>query len=495
MAEGKEKRQKLEAPSPEHRRTLRFIVSVAAQTLFPEHTLSGGHAVGEGYCFSLGITQEQLGELEAAVRDLISRNAAINPREYPFDKVLSYLESHRQPHAALLLRSRVSKVVRVNECEGQMRLHATDLYPSTGSVTGPFGFHFLGNGDFILSHTATFTAQPAIMQSIREHARWGQTSSGVTSFGQLNNLQFLPHNTRRKLILECEFRQEQKLCEIASRIAERQGKVRVLCIAGPTSSGKTTFANKLAIYLKNFGYEARPLSVDHYYLELPDQPKFKIRNNRADVNYDHIEAMDVPLANAHIVALTKGETVMTPQYSFKSGMREGPGHSFTLPDKHILIIEGIHALNPAYTNGVPPEAVFKVYISPLSALQVDDFNAVKTTNHRLLRRMCRDFLFRGYSVSQTLAAWAKVRAGEHSFIFPHQNDCDYVMNSAMEYELCVLKTYVEPGLSKVLPSDPNFELVQELLLTFKYLDCWDDRNVPSTSLLREFIGNGAFDEH
>jgi len=128
-------------------------------------------------------------------------------------------------------------------------------------------------------------------------------------------------------------------------------------------------------------------------------------------------------------------------------------------------------------------------------LQVDDFNAVKTTNHRLLRRMCRDFLFRGYSVSQTLSAWAKVRAGEHSFIFPHQNDCDYVMNSAMEYELCVLKTFVEPGLSKVLPSDPNFELVQELLLTLKYLDCWDERNVPSTSLLREFIGNGAFDEH
>jgi uridine kinase len=495
MSEAKEKRQKLESPSPEHRRTLRFLVSLAAQAVFPDRTLSGGHAVGDGYCFSLGITQEQLVELESAVRALIARNLAISAQDYPFEKVLSYLESNRQPHAALLLRSRVTKVVRVHECEGQIRLYATDLYPATGLVTNAFAFHFLGSGDFVLSHTASFKPQPAIMQSIREHLKWDQTSSGVTSFGQLNNLQYLPQNTRRNLILECEFRQEQKLCEIAARIADRQGKVRVLCIAGPTSSGKTTFANKLAIYLKNSGYEARPLSVDHYYLELPDQPKFKERSNRADVNYDHIEAMDVPLANAHIVALTKGETVMTPQYSFKSGLREGAGHSFTLPERHILIIEGIHALNPAYTQGVPPEALFKIYISPLSALQVDDFNAVKTTNHRLLRRMCRDFLFRGYSVSQTLAAWAKVRAGEHSFIFPHQNNCDYVMNSAMEYELCVLKTYVEPGLSKVLPSDPNFELVQELLLTFKYLDCWDDRNVPSTSLLREFIGNGAFDEH
>jgi len=434
-------------------------------------------------------------ELESAVRILIARDLSVVSHDYPFDKVLDYLESNRQPYAALLLRSRVSKSVRVHECDSQIRLYATDLYPSTGSVIGPFGFHFLGAGDFVLSHTESFSAQPAIMKSLREHLQWDQVSSGVMSFGQLNNLQYLPHNTRRKLILECEFRQEQKLCEIAARRGERQGKVRVLCIAGPTSSGKTTFANKLAIYLKNSGFEAKPLSVDHYYLELPDQPKFKIRSNRADVNYDHIEAMDVALANAHIAELMRGETIMTPQYSFKSGLREGTGHSFTLPDKHILIIEGIHALNPAYTQGVPSEALFKIYISPLSALQVDDFNAIKTTNHRLLRRMCRDFLFRGYSVSQTLSAWAKVRAGEDSFIFPHQNDCDYVMNSAMEYELCVLKTYVEPGLSKVLPSDANFELAQELLLTLKYLDCWDDRNVPSTSLLREFIGNGAFDEH
>lgn len=451
--------------------------------------------MGDGYAFSLGITQEQLPQLESAVRALIARDLPITTQEYPFEKVVSYFEANRQPYAAILLRSRVTRTVRVNECQDQLRLAATDLYPSTGKVTFPFGFHFIGDGEFLLSYSSSFKPQPAIMQSIREHSKWGHLNSGVQSFGQLNNLTHLPQNTRRKLILECEFRQEQKLCDIVSRITQRNGKVKVLCIAGPTSSGKTTFANKLAIYLKNAGYEARPLSVDHYYLELTDQPKFKIRNNRADVNYDHIEAMDVPLANAHIVALTQGKTVMTPQYSFKSGMREGPGHEFTLPEKNILIIEGIHALNPLYTQGVPPEAVFKIYISPLSALQVDDFNTVKTTNHRLLRRMCRDFLFRGYSVSQTLGAWQKVRVGEHAFIFPHQNDCDFVMNSAMEYELCVLKTFVEPGLSKVPPSDPNFELAQELLLTLKYIDCWDDRNVPSTSLLREFIGNGAFDEH
>jgi len=231
MAEAKEKRQKLEVPSPEHRRTLRFLVSLAAQVTFPDRTLSGGHAVGDGYVFSIGhVSLEQLASLEAGVRSLIARDLPIVQHEVPFEKVLTYLENNRQPHAALLLRSRVSKSVRVSECNGQLRLYATDLYASTGCIRGPFGFHSL-NGEFVLSHTAAFVAQPAIMQSIREHQKWGQTSAGITSFGQLNNLQYLPVNTRRKLILECEFRQEQKLCEIASRIAERQGKVRVLCIA------------------------------------------------------------------------------------------------------------------------------------------------------------------------------------------------------------------------------------------------------------------------
>lgn len=296
--ESKEKRQKLDTAPPEHRRTLRFLVSLVAETVFPQCTLSGGHAVGDGYAFSLGIAPEQLPQLEAAVRALISRDLPITTYEYPFEKVVNYFDANRQPSAALLLRSRVTKMVRVNECQEQMRLAATDLYPSTGKVTFPFGFHYIGEGDFLLSYSASFKAQSAIMQSIREHSKWGKLNSGVQSFGQLNNLVYLPTNTRRKLILECEFRQEQKLCDIVSRIAARDGKVKVLCIAGPTSSGKTTFANKLAIYLKNAGYEARPLSVDHYYLELPDQPKFKIRNNRSDVNYDHIEAMDVPLVRA-----------------------------------------------------------------------------------------------------------------------------------------------------------------------------------------------------
>ena len=252
-----------------------------------------------------------------------------------------------------------------------------------------------------------------------------------------------------------EFRQEQKLAEIASLVSARppSHRVRVIAIAGPTSSGKTTFSHKLCAYLKNHGIQALPLSVDHYYYELNEQPVFKRtgnrcvcvracvracvrvlkrRCNRDAINYDSFEAMDVQLFNQHLSQLIAGHTVETPRYNFKTGNRDHPGHTLALPPAAVLVMEGIHALNPAYTAAVPKEMKFTIFISPLTQLCVDDCSAVKTTSWRLLRRMTRDFLFRGHSAEKTLSMWERVREGEGLWIFPHQNSTDYVMNSCME---------------------------------------------------------------
>jgi uridine kinase len=323
-------------------------------------------------------------------------------------------------------------------------------------------------------------------------------SFGVTSVGQLNALRQVGRD-RKDFALSCEFRQDAKLAEIAMTVSSRAREgmpVKVICIAGPTSSGKTTFANKLCMHLRSKGLEAIPLTVDHYYLPLDRQPKYQARQLRSDVDYDSIESMDVDLVGEQLNALVRGEDVMTPIYDMKTGYRKEPGHHFAgLKPNGILVIEGIHALNPLYTQSVEASKVFKIYISPLSSLQLDDGNKVKTTDHRLLRRMCRDYLFRGHSASKTLGMWDNVRKGEGVWIFPHQNNADFIMNSAAEYEIGVLKTFVEPLLRAVRPDDPEFAKAVEVLRFLDYFATWPPEITPPAALLREFIGDGAFDCH
>jgi len=342
-----------------------------------------------------------------------------------------------------------------------------------------------------------YEAQPALVGSHQDHILFGRAQR-VSSAGKLNALQQVGRQ-RKDFVLACEFRQEQKLAEIALKVKEREkaGKsVKLICIAGPTSSGKTTFANKLCMYLQNNGFVAKPLTVDHYYLPLDRQPKYQARKQRSDVDYDHIESMDVELIGEHLNALVAGKSILTPIYNMKTGYRDGDGHQFdALPSNGILVIEGIHALNPLYTQAVDANKVFKIFISPLTALQLDDANAMKTTDHRLLRRMCRDYLFRGNSASTTLGMWDNVRKGEGQWIFPHQNNADYVMNSAAEYEIPVLKTFMEPLIRAVSPDDKNYAKATELLKTLDHFCSWPPELTPPSALLREFIGDGAFDCH
>mmetsp|Transcript_32359 Transcript_32359/g.63281 ORF Transcript_32359/g.63281 Transcript_32359/m.63281 type:complete len:526 (+) Transcript_32359:37-1614(+) len=490
-----------------HRRTLRFAVSVSASLTYPSRQLVGGHAIGEGYWFTFSgqdsVSKEDVEALQKCVDSLIKSDEAVTKTFKPFAEALEHFEANKQVYAARLLKTTVQESVNLVQCKGQMRLALNDLFPSMGklSTSGYASNLQLYRNGFVAYYGKNYTDHPPIGDSIADHVRWG-CDYNIRSLGDLNQ-----HSVdkggdgRQEFVLQAEFRQEQKLTQIAAMIhARNQDKdssnhVRVLCIAGPTSSGKTTFAHKLSIYLQNYGYPSKPLTVDHYYLSLADQPRFIASGgDRSAVDYDSIEAMDVPLVNKHINQLIAGETVNTPIYCFKSGNRTG-GVPFQLDPTGILVCEGIHALNPDYTAGLSPKNVFKIYISPLSGLQVDDFNTLKTTNHRLLRRMTRDYLFRGHSASRTLHMWSNVRRGEHRYIFAHQNNADFVMNSACEYEVAVLKTFTYPLLKCVTPADPHFQRAKELIKMLDFIAPWPERPVPATSVFREFIGDGAFDKH
>lgn len=489
-----------------HRRTLRFAVSVATALSFPDVQLVGGHSVGEGYWYSFNgqddVSDEDVKNIQKQLDALLDADEKINEVTKPYAEALESFEATKQVYATRLLKTVVQENVNLVECKGQFRHRLFDLFDSMGKLktTGYSTDLKKYRNGFVAFYGKTYEDHPPIGDSIAGHIRWGKENK-VQSVGDMNKLSVdNGAKGRQEFILQSEFRQEQEMTKIAAKIntinkaSDASKHVRVLCIAGPTSSGKTTFAHKLSIYLQNYGYASKPLTVDHYYLDLADQPVFKATGDRDLVDYDSIEAMDVTLVNKHINQLIAGDKINAPVYCFKTGNRTG-GVPFELPKGGILICEGIHALNPEYTAGLDPSNVYKIYISPLSGLQVDDFNALKTTNHRLLRRMTRDYIFRAHSASRTLQMWSNVRRGEHRHIFAHQNNADYVMNSACEYEIAVLKTFTYPLLNCVEPSDKNFARAREVMTYLDRIASWPERHVPATSVFREFIGDGAFDKH
>jgi len=495
------------------RRTLRFLLAVAAHKCFPENKLVGGHALGHAHDAShytlegLPLSDEQLATVQAEMTSMIEADTCIDEVNLPWADARKALEDANLDYSVALIESRVDAVVATSQCAGYVSLRMHPLHVAAGVLSGKH-FHLqdvVGNPGFVLSFVEEYTPQPTLLAIQDEHRQFG-ACTGVKCIGHLNK--FLGDNRDRKdYILNAEFRQERKISQIISAVEARRAdpatRVRLISIAGPTSSGKTTFATKLSLYLKNEGFMSRLLSVDHYYLPLDEQPKFiETNGDRNAVDYDTIEAMDLPLVNKQMAEILEGQEVMTPNYSFVTGMRIDPGHKFQLPEsklgesyESILVIEGIHALNPAYLESVPAGNVFKIYICPQTVMQLDDHTCFKASDQRLLRRMSRDYLFRAHSASRTLSMWPNVRRGEQQWIFPHQDDVHFQMNSGMEYELPVLKTHVEPLLRGVLPDDPHFFKAQQLLNVLNLVSAWPDTDVPGTSLLREFVGQGLFDCH
>lgn len=330
-----------------------------------------------------------------------------------------------------------------------------------------------------------FWSYPKIFQVQKESEQWSRML-GVDSVGELNEC--ISRGGIQQLLLVAEALQEGKISKIAEQIIEEGGKKFVM-IAGPSSSGKTTFSHRLSIQLMAHGMKPHPIAVDNYFVNREDTPL----DEEGKPNYECLEAIDIQKFNEDMCRLLAGERVELPYFNFKTGKREYRGDYLQLGAEDILVIEGIHGLNDALSYALPRESKFKIYISALTQVNVDEHNRIPTTDGRLIRRMVRDNRTRGTSARQTIAMWPSVRRGEQENIFPYQEEADVMFNSALVYELAVLKQYAEPILFQITEDCPEYQEAKRLLKFLDYFLGVPSDSIPKNSILREFVGGGCFD--
>jgi uridine kinase len=478
-----------------YRKSLCFLLAMAARRVFPKRRLVIGHSLGHSYLYWFDGMEEvpdtDLARIKSQMQELVSRDLPIRSVLLTWGEAVEYFSRHNQPDTAQLLDARSAPEVRVHACDGTLDLWHGPLVPATGLLTV---FDILGYAPgFLLRyppaedplHVAPFTDNPVLSSIYREYKNWGK----ILRLGSVGNLNALVRaGGIEEYIQIAEALQEKKIAEIADRICARRDRVRVVLIAGPSSSGKTTFSKKLMIQLRVVGRNPVTISLDDYFRPRPETPL----DEEGKPDFESLAALDVDLLNRHLVALLRGEEVDTPLYDFHTGRRREETRHMALPDRAVLILEGIHGLNDGLTPAVERGAKYKIYVSALTQLNLDDHNRVATTDNRLIRRLVRDNRFRGHPAIRTLSMWPSVRRGEDRNIFPFQNSADSAFNSALDYELAVLKVYAEPLLTSVKPDSPEYQEARSLLAFLANFTPLPPRWVPPTSILREFIGESAF---
>jgi len=482
-----------------YRRSLCFLLAKAVRDLYPTANFSVEHSFGIGlYCLfdavpdsEKGISREQLATLESHMRKLVDLDIPITRRKISFVDAVKRFEESEQYHKLHLLKYRNPPRVVIHECDGFYDLAHGPLAPSTGTLNKfqliryPPGF-VLHLPDRNNPHVITpFEDQPHLFQIFHEHKEWGRIL-GVNTVGRLNEI--IAKGEIADFIMTAEALHEKKLAQIADRIAARRDRVKVVLIAGPSSAGKTTFAKRLATHLTVNGLRPVTISTDDYFVGLEQTPC----SEDGSPDFEHIEAVDLKLFNEHLFQLIDGQEVELPRFDFVAKRREPHGRKLRIKPDQVIIIEGIHGLNPRLTQLIAPDRKFKIYVSALTQLSIDSNNRISTTDNRLMRRLVRDYHYRGHSPLETLRMWPTVRQGERRWVFPFQREADATFNSALDYELAVLKPLVEPLLMQVKPFHPEYaeaRRLSEFLLNFLGTS---ERYVPGTSILREYIGRSTF---
>ncbi|HHU37532.1 MAG TPA: nucleoside kinase [Treponema sp.] len=476
------------------RRTLCLVLASAARELYPDLRLLVGHSLGYGYYYTLESGGENtiidLERLEEKMREIITADIPIITRYVSYEEALELFEHANQPDTMRLLRHTSKPKILINTLDDYSDLYFQPLLNKTG-ILSIFELKAFGDG-FLLRFPPTahpdflceFEDNPNLFSVLSQGKKWGKLIQ-VSSVGQLNEL--VERNQARDFIEITETLQNNKIAEIANKIAEMQ-KVKVVLIAGPSSSGKTTTSKKLSMQLKVLGYEPMVISLDDYYRG----PKNTPLDENGKPDFECVEALDIPLLNEILVALFNGEECELPSFDFKTGNRKYTGRKLKLSMRSILILEGIHALNDKMTPLVPPEYKFKLYLSALTQLNLDDHNRIPTSDNRLIRRIVRDAQFRGKGASGTIDMWESVQRGERKHIFPFQDKADTILNTALDYELAVLKVYAEPLLRAVKPSEREYSQASRLLMFLNNFSPITSTYVPGHSIIREFIGNSDY---
>lgn len=479
-------------------RSLFFIQVKAVEELYPQGSISLEHPISKGYFCKLHIDRtiglDDVQRIKQKMQEIIAADIPYTRTESHTEEVVRLFEKRGMMDKARLLDTYGQLYSYYYQLGDTVDCYYSSLVPSTGYIRL---FDIVKYYDGLLLRIPSrenptkleeVVKQEKMLEVFQEYHRWNQIL-GISTVGDLNVACNEGHAT--DLINVSEALQEKKIAQIADEITHRDqdGKrVKLVLISGPSSSGKTTFSKRLSIQLMTNGLKPYPISLDDYFVNRNDTPLDE--NGKHD--FESLYAVDLPFFEEQLSTLLNGGEVELPRYNFTTGKREMSGKKLRIDEHMILIIEGIHALNPALTPHIPNENKYKVYVSALTTILLDNHNYIPTTDNRLLRRIIRDYKYRNYSAEETIARWPSVREGEEKWIFPYQENADAMFNSALLFELAVLKDYVEPVLRKVPNRCPEYSEAHRLLRFLNYFVSVQDKELPPTSLLREFLGGSSF---
>ena len=451
-------------------------------------------AIGNGSYISpkgkINATEENAAKIRNRMRELVEAKTPFLKRSYSLDNAMELFRKEGMQDKEKLFRYRRGSFVNIYEMDGYYDYYYGYMLPNAGYVKW-FDVIAYEDGFMLLlpdkkdpTHVKPFQERKLLFRTLKESEEWGK-EIGIETVGDLNDQ--ICRGSLSELILVQEAQQERKIGEIAKSIVDRGG-VKFVMIAGPSSSGKTSFSHRLSIQLKTLGKTPHPIALDDYFVNR----EFTPRDENGDYNFECLEAIDVKQFNDDMSRLLAGERVELPSFNFKTGKREYKGNFKQLGKDDILVIEGIHGLNEKTSYALPEESKYKIYISALTNINIDEHNRIPTTDGRLLRRMIRDARTRGAGARQTIDMWGSVRRGEEQNIFPFQEDADAMFNSVLIYELAVLKQFAEPLLFQIDKGEPEYYEAKRLLKFLEYFLGVTSESLPNNSLCREFVGGSCF---
>ena len=483
-----------------YRRSLTFLLAKAVQDLFPDAFFAVEHSLGTGYYCRFehadqsGLSKQEFDALEAHLRKLVESNIAIQRKNVSFEEAYRALERENQTDKLNLLRYRNPPRITMWRCEDFSDAGQGVLAPYTRCLDS---FTLIDHDPgFVLQFPAwneesramempEYERQPHLFEIFQEHKRWGEII-GIRTVGDLNEA--VASHKLDDLVKTSEALHEKKLSLIADQIAGRKEKIRWVFIAGPSSAGKTTFSRRLAVHMRVNGLHPVTIECDNYFVNREHTPL----DDEGKPDFEHIDAIDHDLFNDHLGKLHRGEEIELPAFNFQTGRQEFPGKTLRLEEDQVVIIEGIHCLDPVMSRGIPREHAFYIYISALTQLTLDKNNRLSTTDLRLIRRIIRDNRTRGHSALRTFELWPSVRRGEKRWIFPFQRLADVAFNSSLDYEFAVLKPFVSPLLAEIKPFHDEYAEARRLIDFLEMIITAPAGPVPLSSIVREFIGESSY---
>ena len=475
-------------------RTLFFVLCKAVQDIYPATDVVIDIPVSNGFYVDIRlgrpVVDEDVNIIRRRMQEIIDAKMPIRRFTVPTEEAVALFQEKGDVEKVKLLKTSGSIYTTYYKIGDYVDYYYGTLLTNTSQLY-LFGLEKYYDGMLLRIPSlknpdvlGEMTRQDKMFEIFKEHHRW-QSILGIRTVGDFN--QAIDANHATDIINISEALQEKKIAKIAEEIANRKG-VKLVLLAGPSSSGKTTSCKRLSIQLAVNGLKPLQISLDDYFVDREKTPK----DASGEYDYESIYALDLDLINEQFNALFRGEEVELPKYDFQSGKSKKSGNKLKMNDNNVLVVEGIHALNPELTAHIPQEQIFRVYASALTTILLDNHNYIPTTDNRLLRRIIRDYKYRGVSAQETIHRWPSVRAGENKWIFPFQENADAMLNTAMLYELAVIKTQAEPLLQQVPENCEEYAEAYRLLKFLKYFKGIPYNNLPPTSLLREFLGGSSF---